>query len=220
MMARVLQTRGMARPLLAALLALLAATAQATGLQQLEAFIKTVRSGKAEFTQVVTSPPREGQAPRSKTSGGSFEFVRPQKFRFDYRKPFEQRIVADGQTLWLHDLDLNQVSARKQASVLGSTPAALLASASDIKTLQDDFTLSDAPDEGGLEWVLAVPRNRDSTLQSVRLGFRGKLPEVLEIVDSFGQKSVLGFKGFEANPAIAASRFQFQPPAGADVIRN
>lgn len=208
------------RVVLLALAAVAAGAAQATGLERLESFIKTVRSGKAEFTQVVTSPPRQGQAPRTKTSGGSFEFVRPQKFRFDYRKPFEQRIVADGQTLWLHDLDLNQVSARNQASVLGSTPAALLASASDLAALQADFALSDAPDQQGLEWVLAAPRNRDSTLQSVRLGFRGKLPEVLEIVDSFGQKSVLVFKGFEVNPAIDAARFQFQPPAGADVIRN
>jgi outer membrane lipoprotein carrier protein len=32
--------------------------------------------------------------------------------------------VADGQTLWLHDVDLNQVTARKQEQVLGSTPAA------------------------------------------------------------------------------------------------
>ena len=99
--------------------------ALATGLDSMDAFVKAARSGRASFTQVVTSPAKEGQAVRSKTSSGSFEFQRPGRFRFSYKKPFEQTIVADGETLWLYDLDLNQVTARKQAQTLGSTPAAL-----------------------------------------------------------------------------------------------
>ncbi|MEO5793753.1 MAG: outer membrane lipoprotein chaperone LolA, partial [Rhodoferax sp.] len=113
-----------------------AGAACADGLESLENFVKTVKSGRADFTQVVTSPPKEGQAVRVKTSTGSFEFQRPSKFKFLYKKPFEQSIVADGQTLWLYDVDLNQVTARKQSAVLGSTPAALIAAAPDLKALQ------------------------------------------------------------------------------------
>ena len=102
----------------------LALPVQADGVDLLAQFVKQTRSGRADFTQVVTSPSRAGQAPRSKTSSGSFEFQRPGKFRFDYRKPFLQTLLADGQTLWLHDVDLNQVTARKQQQVLGSTPVA------------------------------------------------------------------------------------------------
>src|SRR5262245_40201567 len=76
--------------------------AHAGAIDSLENFIKTAKSGKAEFTQVVTAPPRDGQAARTRTSTGTFEFQRPNRFRFVYRKPFEQTIVADGQTLWLH----------------------------------------------------------------------------------------------------------------------
>ena len=200
----------------------------AGGLKSLENFVKTVKTGQADFTQVVTSPAREGQAPRVKTSSGRFEFSRPNRFRFDYLKPFVQTIVADGQTLWLHDVDLNQVTARKQSAVLGSTPAALIASAADVQALQADFVLADAPDRDGLQWVLATPRSRDGQLQSVRVGFRaagdaaadaGALA-VLEILDSFGQRSVLTFKQMQHNPALAASAFVFKPPAGADVIRQ
>src|SRR5690606_29062161 len=91
--------------------ALLLSGAHADGLQDLERFLRDVRGGSADFTQVVTSPPRANAdgAParaRSKTSSGRFEFQRPGRFRFDYAKPFEQTIVADGQTLWLHDPDL------------------------------------------------------------------------------------------------------------------
>jgi outer membrane lipoprotein carrier protein len=196
----------------------------ATGLESLEAFVKTVKSGRADFTQVVSAPPKDGQTPRAKNSNGTFEFSRPNRFKFLYKKPFEQSIIADGQTLWLFDVDLNQVTARKQSQALGSTPAALIAAAPDLRALQADFTLANAPDADGLQWVSATPKAKDGQLQSVRVGFRvgDKTAElaVLEILDSFGQKSVLTFQRFEVNAALPESAFQFKPPAGADVIRQ
>src|SRR3954468_16038606 len=89
--------------------------AHAGAMESLENFVRTAKSGRAEFTQVVTAPPRDGQPARTKSSSGTFEFQRPSHFRFEYRKPFDQTIVADGQTLWLYDKDLNQVTQRRQA---------------------------------------------------------------------------------------------------------
>ena len=202
------------------LIAITPVLARAGGLESLENFLRATQSGRAEFTQLVTSPPKDGVAGRAKSSGGSFEFARPNRFRFIYRKPFEQTIVADGQTLWLYDVDLNQVTARKQAQALGATPAALIASAGDLRTLQNDFVLADAPDRDGLQWVLATPKARDGQLQSVRVGFRGRELAVLEMLDSFGQRSVLTFNAFQSNVALDAASFQFKPPAGADIIRQ
>ncbi|WP_294772221.1 outer membrane lipoprotein chaperone LolA [uncultured Rhodoferax sp.] len=202
------------------LIAACAISARAGGLESLESFVRTVKTGKAEFTQVVTSPAKEGQAARSKTSSGSFEFARPSRFKFVYKKPFEQTIVADGQTLWLYDVDLNQVTARKQAQALGSTPAALIAAAPDLKALQADFALADAPDKDGLQWVQGTPKSKDSQLQQVRVGFKQEQLAVLEILDSFGQRSVLSFTGFQSNATLDAAAFQFKPPAGADVVRQ
>ena len=205
-------------------IAICAHSSWANGLESLENFVKTVSSGRANFTQVVTSPAREGETARSKTSSGTFEFSRPSRFKFIYKKPFEQSIVADGQTLWLYDHDLNQVTARKQSAVLGSTPAALIAAAPDLRALQADFELQAAPDKDGLQWVAATPRAKDGQLQSVRIGFKasdkGSDLAALEITDSFGQRSVLSFSRFEANPALPAETFQFKPPAGADVVRQ
>lgn len=202
------------------LLATLAAVANASGLDSLEQFVKTAKTGRADFTQTVTAPAKEGQSARTKTSSGVFEFSRPSRFRFSYRKPFEQTIVADGQTLWLYDVDLNQVTSRKQASALASSPAAVIASAPDIKALQADFVLTAAPDKDGLEWVLASPKAKDGLLQSVRVGFTGADLAVLEIVDSFGQRSVMRFGNLHVNTPLEASTFQFKPPAGADVIQQ
>ena len=206
------------------LVASCALSARADGLESLEAFVKNTKSGRAVFTQVVTSPAREGQTAKTKTSSGSFEFLRPNRFKFLYKKPFEQSIVSDGQTLWLHDLDLNQVTARKLTQVLGGTPAAVIAAAADIKALQADFTLVPQPDKGGLEWVRATPKTKDGQVQNISVGFKtsdkGSELAVLEILDSFGQRSVMTFSQFEVNPALSATGFQFKPPVGADVIRQ
>jgi len=202
----------------------LASLSWAGGLDSLESFVKNVKTGRADFTQVVTSPAKEGQSPRVKTSSGTFEFSRPSRFRFAYSKPVDQTIVADGQTLWLFDVDLNQVTARKQAQTLGSTPAALIAAAPNLQALQADFTLTDAPDVGGMQWVSATPKSKDGQLQTVRVGFLGSDKTAslaaLEIVDSFGQRSVLTFSKFEVNPRLSADAFDFKPPKGADLIRQ
>lgn len=207
------------------LIALVAAgalgSAWADGLQDLEAFLREVKSAQASFTQVVTSPKRAGEAvARSKTSSGRFEFLRPGRFRFEYTKPFPQTIVADGQTLWLYDADLNQVTQRAQAQALGSTPAALLASAPDLSALRADFTLEAAPDQDGLHWVLARPKAKDGQLQSVRVGFAGEQLAALDILDSFGQRSAIRFTGMQNNAALPAATFQFKPPQGADVVKQ
>ncbi|AMO22279.1 outer membrane lipoprotein chaperone LolA [Ramlibacter solisilvae] len=210
----------MRKLVIASLLFAGALMARADGLDSLEQFIRSAKSGRADFTQVVTSPGREGQASRSKTSSGTFEFARPNRFRFDYRKPFPQTIVADGQTLWLYDADLNQVTARQQSAVLGSTPAALIASAADVGQLRKDFKLEAAGEKDGLQWVLATPLAKDGQLHSIRLGFRGEEVAALEILDSFGQRSVLTFSKMELNVPVAADQFRFKPPQGAQVLRQ
>jgi len=201
----------------------LSVPAQADGLDLLAQFMKQARSGRAQFTQVVTSPSRAGQVPRAKTSSGSFEFQRPGKFRFDYRKPFAQTLLADGQTLWLHDVELNQVTARKQSQALGSTPAALLTASSDLLALKADFQFTPEPDRDGLQWVRATPQSTDGQIRSVMVGLRaaptGPELAVLDVQDSLGQRSVLTFSAMEINPALPASTFVFKAPAGADVIK-
>ncbi len=194
------------------------------GLQSLENFVKNTKSGRATFTQVVTSPAKEGQAARAKTSSGSFEFLRPNRFSFVYKKPFEQTIVSDGQTLWLHDVDLNQVTSRKLAQALNGTPAAVIAAAADLKALQADFDLKALPEKGGIQWVLATPKSKDGQLQNISVGFKsgdkGSELAALEILDSFGQRSVMTFNQFEVNPALTDANFQFKQPAGSDLIRQ
>ena len=198
--------------LVAAPLVLAAGAVHADAVDTLREFVRDVKGGRAAFTQTVT--PTDGA--RQKVSVGTFEFLRPNRFRFEYTKPFPQLIVADGQKVWIHDPDLNQVSSRRLAQALGTTPAALLAGGA----VDQDFTLAAVPSQGGLDWVLATPKQRDGALQSMRVGFRGRTLAAIEIRDSFGQRSLLQFQDFSADAAPSAERFRFTPPPGADVIEQ
>jgi outer membrane lipoprotein carrier protein len=189
-----------------------AVAARADAVDTLREFARDVKSGRANFTQTVTSP----DGAKKKVSSGSFEFARPNRFRFGYSKPFEQLIVSDGAKVWLHDVDLNQVSVRALDQALGATPAALLAGA----TLERDFLLSPLPAKDGLDWVLATPRAKEGSVAQLRVGFRGKELAALEILDAFGQRSLLQFSAVQQGVAVPAERFRFVPPAGVDVIGN
>ena len=188
------------------------AAAHADSVDTLREFVRDAKSGRANFTQTVTSP----DGAKKKTSSGSFEFVRPDRFRFAYSKPFEQLIVADGQKVWLYDPDLNQVSVRKASQALGATPAALLAGDS----LDRDFTLQAQPDKDGLAWAQATPKAKEGPFQFMRVGFRGKELAAVEVVDSFGQRSFLQFSNVASNVQFPAERFKFTPPAGAEVLEQ
>lgn len=204
--------RQLLAPVAAIVLVLAASAAQAEAVDTLREFVRDVKSGRAAFTQTVTSP----DGAKKKVSSGRFEFSRPDRFRFAYAKPFEQLIVGDGKQVWLHDVDLNQVSVRPMTAALGATPAALLAG----KSLDTDFELSNQPSANGLDWALAQPKQKDGAFQSLRVGFRGKTLAAVEIVDGFGQRSVLQFDNFETNAALPEDTFRFVTPKGAEVLRQ
>ena len=203
---------GVLRSALCTATLLVATLAHADPVATLRGFVRDVKSGSAQFSQTVTSP----DGVKKKTSIGSFEFSRPNRFRFVYAKPFEQTIVGDGQKVWIHDVDLNQVSSRKLGNALGATPAALLAGGS----LDKDFDLSNLPPKDGLEWAEAKPKAKDGAFQSVRVGFRNQQLAALEIRDSFGQTSLLQFSAFVPNVPLPADDFVFTVPAGADLIEQ
>jgi outer membrane lipoprotein carrier protein len=204
--------KSLIRLTVAGVLAVATAAAHADATDTLREFVRDAKTGRAEFTQTVTSP----DGARKKVSSGTFEFSRPNRFRFSYLKPFAQDIVADGQKVWIYDADLNQASSRKMSAAIGATPAALLAGGS----LEKDFDLKAQPDRDGLSWTQALPKTPDGPFKSMQIGFKGKTLAAVEILDSFGQRSVLQFNNMATNVGLDASRFQFKLPAGADLIEQ
>jgi outer membrane lipoprotein carrier protein len=196
------------------LMAFFASASYADAVDALREFTRDVKSGRTTFTQVVTSADNA----KKKTSSGSFEFARPNRFRFAYAKPYEQVIVGDGESVWLYDVDLQQVTVRAMDQALGATPAALLAGAN----VEKDFELKAQPSAQGLDWVQATPRIKGeaASFQSLRVGFKGKALSAIELIDNFGQRSLLTFGEVATNVTAAADTFRFTPPKGVEVLKQ
>jgi outer membrane lipoprotein carrier protein len=200
----------MSRLLLAFAFLLFLHNSDAASLERFQSYLRTTQAAQGEFTQKVYD--KSGKLVQE--SRGSFAFLRPGRFRWTYVKP-QQVIVGDGERVWIHDADLNQVTVRRVTRVLGATPAALLAGASDIA---EAFDLKEIGTKDGLEWLEARPREKEAGFDSVRLGFNVGGVEAMELLDHFGQTTVLHFTNVVRNPQIDPGTFRFTPPKGADVL--
>ena len=191
-------------------LILISQTLNAASLERFQSYLRTTQAARADFQQKVFD--KTGKLVQE--SRGSFSFLRPGRFRWTYVKP-PQTIVGDGDRVWIHDVDLNQVTVRRVSRVIGSTPAALLAGSSDIDKA---FELSEAGEKDGLEWLEAKPREKEAGFERMRLGMATSGVAAMELVDHFGQTTVLRFSNVVRNPQIDAGTFRFTPPKGADVL--
>ncbi len=187
------------------------AWAQGGSLERFQQFLRTTQSTTADFEQKVYDRNRK----LVQESSGRFAFLRPGRFRWTYATPFAQLIVGDGERVWVYDRDLNQVTVRRIAKALGSTPAALLAGASDVDKA---FELAEGGDRDGLAWVEAKPRDKDAGFERIRLGMSVAGIEAMELVDNFGQTTLLRFSKLVRNLQIDPETFRFTPPKGADVL--
>jgi len=185
----------------------------ATAKDRLLSFFKEVQSMQAQFTQTVKAKGFEDKD----TSKGLFRLMRPGKFRWDYDQPYKQEIIADGNKLWIYDMDMDQVIVKPLDLVLGQTPAVLL---SGNASLTDRFDIEDMPDRHDLDlvWVLLRPKDKDTSYEKLMLGFAKEDIKAMELVDNFGQVTFLQFSNLQRNPKIDPSVFEFHPPPGVDVI--
>lgn len=179
----------------------------------LKEFLAQTHSAKSRFAQMVLD--KNGRVLQQVT--GTMEFSRPGKFRWEYQKPYEQLIVADGSRVWIYDKDLKQVTVRKLDQALGASPAALLAGSNEI---EKSYVLTNAGTHDGLDWLEAVPKGKDTPFERIRLGFNKNMLEAMEMKDQFGQTTVIKFADFERNPKLPPDLFTFAPPKGADVISD
>jgi outer membrane lipoprotein carrier protein len=193
----------------------LSGSAHAAALDQFKSFVANTKAAKGEFTQ--QQQRKSATSKVAPVSSGTFVFARPGKFIWNYQKPYDQLLQADGDQLYVYDKDLNQVTIKKLGNALGSSPAAILFGSND---LEKNFTLSEAGTRGGLEWLNAVPKARDTSFEQISIGMRNGVPEAMELKDNFGQTSVLKFTSFQRNPVLGAQQFTFTIPKGADVNRQ
>ena len=183
----------------------------ADGVASLSDFFNNTNSMRAQFNQVVT----DTQGRKIQEVKGSMQLQRPNKFRWDYSKPYEQQIISDGKQVFLYDTDLQQVTIRELSKALGSSPAALLAGGDAV---EKSFTIKNAVRKDGLTWVLALPKDKESGFERVILGFKDEKLRKMELYDSFNHITLITFDDVERNPVLQNSNFLFTPPKGVDVV--
>jgi len=179
---------------------------------QLKSFVATVKSATGSFTQVTIGTQGRAQPAQS----GSFAFQRPGKFKWVVAQPYEQRIIADGKSVFQYDPDLAQVTVRKLDQAIGTSPAAILFGS---VALEQTFELTGLGERDGLQWLRAKPRKAEAGFSQVDIGLKDNLPVRIELLDAFGQTTQVSLSDIQANPVLAATEFEFTPPAGVDVVQ-
>jgi outer membrane lipoprotein carrier protein len=182
-----------------------------SGINQLETFLQDLKTFKADFRQTLQQPDYD----QVYASNGVFYLKRPGQLRWEYQTPSEQLIVADGDRVWLHDFELEQVSHRSQKAVLDGTPAQLLSGTGPIS---QHFEVNELGVESQLTWVELIPKSKEAQFSRVRLALQESRLERMEMLDNFGQVTRFFFDNMERNPELDDELFEFEPPPLIDLI--
>ncbi|MFZ1538192.1 MAG: outer membrane lipoprotein chaperone LolA [Chromatiaceae bacterium] len=182
-----------------------------SGETRLKDYLKGLNTLTSEFRQYTLS----ADGGRMIESEGTFYLQRPGRFRWEYRAPMEQVIVADGDRVWLHDIELDQISHQSQAKALDGTPAQLLAS---NEPIERHFEISTWDPGDGREWVELQPKDPDGQVKRIRIGFIGEALDTLLMEDSFGQITRFSFLDTKRNPKLDPKLFKLDRPIGGDFL--
>ena len=178
----------------------------------LNAFSHGLRTLDGGFVQEVY----DNKGGLKESSAGKVSMSAPNLFRWQYVRPYQQLIVADGQTVWIYEPDLQQVSRRPQGVEEASSPLTALI---DPAKLDRDFVVMEEPDAGQMQWLALTPKQgADSSFEKARLGFNQRGLAQVEITDALGQRTVMRFGTWKRNGRLPAGSFRFTPPKGVDVI--
>lgn len=151
-------------------------------------------------------------------SSGNFSIERPNHFRWEVKKKFEQLIVADGDHIFTYDPDLEQVTIQNQSKLLADSPLLLLTSNAD--ELSNSFYISrvNVTDKPDSELFHLEPKGERGVFESIHILFeKGNMVELL-MADSLGQQTSVKFSRVQVNQKLDVSLFSFVMPEGVDVI--
>lgn len=201
---------GIAAPMMAISQSANAAAADSlTAAKRLNSLLSGTKSMSANFTQTT-------KGAKSGTFKGSMSVQRPNNFRWETKSPSEQLIVANGNTLWVYDKDLEQVTKQSVDNQVGNTPALLLSG--DPSKIDKNFKITQP--YSNKNYYVLYPKSANANFKNLSLSFNGGKPVMMVLNDSLGQTTSIKFSNIKLNPSINAAQFKFTPPKGVDVINQ
>lgn len=181
--------------------------------KKLNALLEKTSSMQGNFEQHTLDP----KGKPLQTLSGKMLVQRPNLFRWDTQKPFEQHIVANGEVVWVYDPELQQATKQKLDKQVANTPALLLSG--DSKKIATSFNVSeDSKKSAKSTSFILTPKDKEAVFESLRVSFTASVLNSMQLKDSLGQKTDIFFSQMQVNGKIAPSLFQFTPPQGVDVI--
>lgn len=178
---------------------------------KLDAFAKDLHSLSGSFTQSLT----DANGGAGKTSSGTLSLEAPRQFRWETTAPYKQTIVADGSRVWMYDPDLEQVTVRVQSTEEAHSPLTVI---TDLKQMDRDFKVVEQGDRDGLSWLRLTSTGKDPQFDYADLGFDANGLARMVFRDQLGATTTIRFSGWQRNPPISPSTFNFVPPKGVEVV--
>ncbi len=185
-------------------------SAYANPAANLNKLLTNTKSMTANFSQSTQA------SGRTTTFSGSMAVQRPNQFRWDTKSPAEQLIVANGNTMWIYDKDLQQATKQSTSNQVGETPALLLSG--NPAQIAQNFTVTQP--SAGKNYYVLTPKSASANFRNLSISFNKGRPVMMVLNDNLGQTTTIKFSNISMNKTLPASRFSFTPPAGTDVIQQ
>ena len=184
---------------------------QATASKNLNNLLVNVKSMTANFSQTT-----KGGKFGSHTFSGSMAVQRPNQFRWHTTGSAEQLIVANGNTLWVYDKDLNQATKQSTSNQVGDTPALLLSG--DLSKISANFKVTQP--NASKNYFVLYPKSSNASFKNLSISFNSGNPVMMVLNDNLGQTTSIKFSNVKRNGKIASSQFSFTPDKVVDVIEQ
>ncbi|WP_367605915.1 outer membrane lipoprotein chaperone LolA [Legionella sp. W05-934-2] len=180
---------------------------------RLQEKLNHMKSMTASFKQIVRAEGREVSRSR-----GKMALLRPGRFRWHTISPMEQLVVADGSKLWVYDIELEQVTVKRQQKGIGGTPGLFLSGYDD--TVSRDFHVVESKMRHNQTQYDMNAKSKDENYQRVLMTFNQDKLVQLVLYDQLGQKTTVDLASIRTNPTVPMSQFKFKPPKGVDVVKQ
>ena len=183
-------------------------------LKRLQRHYQQTDSFSASFKQTVA---RVGASPQERS--GKVYYLKPGRVRFEFADPQPETIVSDGKLLYDYDPGLNQVMETPLKNAIKTQAAAAFLLG--VGNVDRDFKASRpvSPPNDRLIHVLLTPKRGGDDIE---LGLEPDTMNVvsLRLADALGNVTKISFSAIRPNVAITPSHFEFEPPAGADIVTS
>ena len=180
---------------------------------RLQRYLEHYKSLTGQFTQMISSE----KSQHIQSSAGEFWIQKPNRFRWHYSTPYVQKIISNGEKLWIYDEDLEQVTIKEASQSIESSPLAVIVGATSLDTAFD-VTPVDGLDN--LQWLRLIPNAEANSFEFIEVGFKNGLLSKMRLKDNFGQTTYLTFTDVMVDTSIDTNRFEFAVPEGADVFNE